>query len=152
MNRKYFLFFLYLITIVTVAIPLGEKNMIDIIDMTLMQECSDDLNYDTEKEIIQLYASIEKDKNGNLLFDDSEEWQIVIKGRKGNTCVYQRRIQMGNVYFCICRVFFYKKIIVIEDTIDNLVIREIHYSFFLRKYITKTVSEDKKSYPHYIFK
>ena len=35
--------------------------------------------------------------------------RIVIKGRKGNTCVYQRRIQMGNVYVCICLISQRKK-------------------------------------------
>ena len=62
-NKASFLFSLLLLTVVTAGCAQVEQSTTN---MSLMQECSDDLNNDSEKEIIQLYASIEKTRKGNF--------------------------------------------------------------------------------------
>lgn len=58
-----------------------------------------DINSDGIEENIRLYTSAATDKNGNIIWDDGQEWVLEVTDGIETFTLFDESVRLGNVYF-----------------------------------------------------
>lgn len=87
--------------------------------MTLYK--SDQLEFDERGQgrIVELYVNAEEDEDGNLLFDDGQNWLLVVKDGEETYPLYNDYLQLGEIDFHIAPIKGEPSIIMIKTAHEN---------------------------------
>ncbi len=67
-------------------------------DFSLYKESSYDVDKDSVLETIKLYVNAEKDKSGEIMFDDGQEWVLIVQDGEKYYPVFEKTyVQLGTV-------------------------------------------------------
>lgn len=73
-----------------------QKNM-----LTKLQEFVFDLDGDGKEETIELHTAAGRDEDGNMAWDDGQNWLLVVVNGNGYYPLLQEYVQLGTVYFTV---------------------------------------------------
>ncbi|MFY9174518.1 MAG: hypothetical protein WAO24_04135 [Peptococcia bacterium] len=66
---------------------------------TELAHSSLDLDLDGQEDVIALYTAAERDNNGELMWDDGQNWLLLIKSGENYYPLLNEYVQLGSVYF-----------------------------------------------------
>lgn len=67
----------------------------DINGYELLSSFSYDIDNDSTDELIAMYALIERDSSGELMFDDGHQWMVVVRSERGDYVLFHGYVQLG---------------------------------------------------------
>ncbi|HOA79721.1 MAG TPA: hypothetical protein PKK61_01470 [Defluviitaleaceae bacterium] len=112
-------------------------------DGTKLREYSIDLDSDGEEEKIQLYTSTARDESGELLWDDNQNWLLLIEDGNEYYPLFESPVQLGMVYF---NVFYdsneLAKVSLILSAGASMKITNYYYDEELGGYIVDNIYEE----------
>ncbi|AOT72554.1 hypothetical protein [Geosporobacter ferrireducens] len=136
--------------------PLNEKTKDTIIQATekdprqnsmatKLSEFAVDLDLDGEEEKIELHTAAERNKNGEMVWDDGQKWLLVVQDGDLYYSLLDEYVQLGQVYF---NVSYYDNeplptITVITDTGANFKLVNYVYDKAQKGYSAELVYDSK---------
>lgn len=96
---------------------------------TKIKEFNVDLDRDSKEDNIGLYTTAERDKQGNLMWDDGQKWLLLVQSGDKFYSLLSEYVQLGSVYFTVSKYSedTVMKVTVIVPTGTNL--KMLSYSF-----------------------
>lgn len=76
-------------------------NTLETAGMTLITEFSSDLDMDNSEEKIELYTAAERDENGEIGWDDGQNWILAVRDGDKAYPLLSQYVQLGLVYFTV---------------------------------------------------
>lgn len=80
-----------------VVVTAGDK--IDTTDLTLLDSYSTNIFGDQEDETISMYTDATKDSQGNIMWDDGQNWKLVVHGKDNDFVLFDDYLQLGSIDF-----------------------------------------------------
>lgn len=71
----------------------------DILDWTEVSRYTGDVDGDGANENVVLVTEAKKDKNGELLWNDGQNWALYVDGSEKDYVLFKNYVNIGNVYF-----------------------------------------------------
>ena len=96
---------------------------------TKIEEFNVDLDRDNKEDTLGLYTTAERDKQGNLMWDDGQKWLLLVQSEDEFYPLLFEYVQLGSVYFTVSKdsVETITKVTVIVSTGTNL--KMVSYSY-----------------------
>ncbi|MGE5678904.1 MAG: hypothetical protein ACM3ZR_12690 [Pseudomonadota bacterium] len=76
-------------------------NTLETEGMTLLTEFSADLDMDNSEEKIELYTAAGRDENGEMVWDDGQNWILAVRDGEKAYPLLSQYVQLGSVYFTV---------------------------------------------------
>lgn len=76
-------------------------NTLETEGMTLITEFSADLDMDASEEKIELYTAAGRDENGEMVWDDGQNWILAVRDGDKAYPLISQYVQLGSVYFTV---------------------------------------------------
>lgn len=83
------------------AVPVGATNALPAGARTLLDSASVDLDLDGETERLELYAAVERDARGRLMWDDGQQWALLVRDGEMIYPLVDERVQLGHLRFWV---------------------------------------------------
>ncbi|MHB1393937.1 MAG: hypothetical protein ACYCYE_12860 [Clostridia bacterium] len=77
------------------------SDLVNTAGMTKLREFSGDLDLDNIEEKIELYTAAERNEKGELLWDDGQNWVLVVRDGDKSYPLFSQYVQLGVVYFTV---------------------------------------------------
>lgn len=132
-----------------VGVPNGESTLITATTTNPTSErswtklSSFDFDYDLDgtEETLTLYTTAERDDKGNLMWDDGQEWLLLLKDGTSYYSLFKQYVQLGSVFFTVTQGTqdSVPRIDVIETTAASFRITDIAYDAAKNAYASKQV-------------
>lgn len=74
---------------------------LDTNNLTLLDSYSIDIYGDEEDEKISMYTTAEKDPEGNIMWDDGQNWTIAIEGKERDFIIFDDYLQLASLEFFV---------------------------------------------------
>ena len=68
-------------------------------NLTLLDSYIVDIDQDGSDETIALYTSAEKDSKGEIMWDDGQNWLLIVQGKDKDYILFNDYLQLGNIKF-----------------------------------------------------
>jgi len=96
---------------------------------TKIDEFNVDLDGDSKEDMLGLYTAAERDERGNLMWDDGQNWLLLVQMEDKFIPLLSEYVQLGSVYFTVAKDSQDKitKITIIVPTGANL--KLVNYSY-----------------------
>lgn len=96
---------------------------------TKIEEINVDLDRDSKEDTLGLYTTAERDKEGNLVWDDGQKWLLLVQSGDKFYPLLSEYVQLGSVYFTVSKYSedTTTKVTVIVPTGANL--KMVSYSY-----------------------
>lgn len=112
------------------------SNSLDTEKMTKLREFSTDLDLDNIEEKIELYTAAERNEKGEMMWDDGQNWVLVVHAGDKSYPLFSQYVQLGMVHFTVSNSG--------EDQIPNItVLVPTGTSFSMMSYV---FDEEKNGY------
>lgn len=85
----------------TKLIEAAAGDSIDTDGMTKLREFSFDLDLDNVEEKIELYTAAERNEKGEMMWDDGQNWILVVNDGEKAYPLLSQYVQLGSVYFTV---------------------------------------------------
>jgi hypothetical protein len=82
-------------------IEAAASGSIDTKGMTKLDEFSHDLDLDNAEEKIELYTDAKRNQNGEMEWDDGQNWLLAVWDGKEAYPLLKQYVQLGSVYFTV---------------------------------------------------
>lgn len=69
--------------------------------LTLLEQYSIDIDRDNDKEEVKLYTAATKDSNGEIMWDDGQNWLLLVKDSDGEFILFDGYVQLGELQIWI---------------------------------------------------
>ena len=76
-------------------------NTLETEGMTLITEFSADFDMDNSEENVELYTAAQRDENGELGWDDGQDWILAVRDGDKAYPLLTQYVQLGSVYFTV---------------------------------------------------
>ncbi|TCO68252.1 hypothetical protein [Marinisporobacter balticus] len=73
------------------------KDLIDTKNLTLLEKYRIDVDGDNEDEEVQLYTAAERDADGEIMWDDGQNWLMLVKDSDRAFVLFDGYIQLGEL-------------------------------------------------------
>lgn len=83
------------------VVPVGATQALPAGARTLLDSASADVDLDGEPERIELYAAVERDARGRLMWDDGQQWVLVVRDGAMIYPLVDERVQLGHLRFWV---------------------------------------------------
>lgn len=67
--------------------------------LSLLDSYEFDVDGNGDEEIISLYTTAEKDENGEVIWDDGQNWKLLVEGADKDYILFDDYVQLGNIKF-----------------------------------------------------
>lgn len=74
---------------------------VDVADLSLLDSYIMDFNEDGTDETISLYTAAERDANGDMAWDDGQNWTLVVGGTDHDYLLFNDYVQLGTIKFYV---------------------------------------------------
>ena len=106
-------------------IPSTDK--IDVSNLTLLDEYLFDFDEDGEEERIAMYTAAEKDENGEIVWDDGQNWLFLVQDTDKDYVLFDDYVQLGNIDFYVYTLEDDFYIDTVQVGTANLTLKSYHY-------------------------
>lgn len=80
---------------------ISQSEKFDTEHLTLLDSYIIDIDEDGEEENITMYTRAEKDKNGNIMWDDGQDWMVLVEGKDKDYILFNDYVQLGTIQLFI---------------------------------------------------
>jgi hypothetical protein len=80
-----------------------DSDSLDTANMTMLREFSTDLDLDNIEEKIELYTAAERGENGEIVWDDGQNWLLLVRDEDKAYSILSQYVQLGSVYFAVSK-------------------------------------------------
>lgn len=110
---------------------------------TKLSEFAYDFDLDNEEEKIELYTVAGRDEKGNMLWDDGQNWLLVVADKDKYYPLFSRYVQLGQLYFSFSTIGEDRTPVVTAFITDHCGMQTIDYVYNREKeyFQEKTVYE-----------
>lgn len=70
-------------------------------DLTLLDSFNVDVTGNGIEEIISMYTDAEKGPDGEIMWDDGQDWVILVEGEDGDYVLFNEYVQIGSIDFFV---------------------------------------------------
>lgn len=78
-----------------------QVDKVDVSHLTLLDEYIFDFNGDKTDEKISMYTAAERNSNGEIMWDDGQEWLLVVQGTDKDYVLFDDYVQLGSINFFV---------------------------------------------------
>ncbi|GAA0330066.1 hypothetical protein GCM10008967_20710 [Bacillus carboniphilus] len=76
-----------------------EAKAIELYPRSLFDQTEFDIDQDGEEEIIEMYVNADKDEEGTYMWDDGQDWLLVVKDGDKTYPLFEGWVQLGSLQF-----------------------------------------------------
>lgn len=110
----------------TTIISKSEK--FDTDNLTLIDGLIVDINNNGEDETISMYTRAEKDSNGEIMWDDGQDWIILVEGKDNDYILFNEYVQLGTIQLFVYTIEDDFYITTVHSGTANLKITEYKFN------------------------
>lgn len=81
-----------------------KSDLVNAMGMTKLEEFSIDLDMDSTEENIELYTAAKRNAKGEMMWDDGQNWLLVVRDGDKSYPLLSGYVQLGQVYFTVSRI------------------------------------------------
>lgn len=96
-------------------------------DLTLLESFEFDINNDGSEEKIAMYANVEQGPDGEIYWDDGQDWLFLVEGQEEDYVLFNDYIQIGNLSFHVFTIDDDFYITTIQSTTANLQVNQYKF-------------------------
>lgn len=111
----------------TITEEIQASSSLDTSGFTLLDSYSIDIYGDEEDEKISMYTDAEKDPEGNIMWDDGQNWTIVVQGKEGSFVLFDDYLQLASLEYFVYTVEDDFYIATVNSGTANLTMTEYLY-------------------------
>ncbi len=74
---------------------------LDTSDLTLLDSVKVDIDNDNKEEIIELYTTAQRDKDGEMMWDDGQKWFLLVHDEDKEYILFDEYVQIGTLEFWV---------------------------------------------------
>jgi len=115
----------------------------NVLDWTEVSRYTGDVDGDGANENVVLVTEAKKDKNGEFLWNDGQDWAVFVEDTNGVYILLDKFVQAGSVYFDVSDYYMndgaQPKILITETTGAGLVLKTYTYSETENGYVEETI-------------
>ncbi|MDR7855366.1 hypothetical protein [Tissierella sp.] len=74
-------------------------NKVDVAKLSLLDSYIFDIDGDGTEETISLYTAAEKDSKGEIMWDDGQNWKLLVEGVDKDYVLFDDYVQLGTIKF-----------------------------------------------------
>jgi len=101
---------------------------IDIKDLTLLDSHSLNIYGDEKEEKVEMYVDAKKDDKGNVMWDDGQDWKLIIEGNEYSFVLFEGHLQLASMDFFIYTIDDDFYISTLNSGTANLTLTEYKYN------------------------
>lgn len=83
-----------------------------------------DINQDEKEESIALYTAAETDQDGEIIWDDGQNWSLIVHGQDEDHVLFDQYVQIGSIQFYVFTVDDMFHIVTTQNTTAGLKVVE----------------------------
>ena len=127
------------------SIVIEATNKVNTDGLSLLDSYEFDIDGNGNDEIISLYTTAEKDANGEIIWDDGQNWKLLVEGIDKDYILFDDYVQLGSIkfYAYTSQDSFY--ITTIQTGTANLKLTEYHFNKQDNNFISKVKFEAKNN-------
>ncbi len=114
----------------------GEK--FDTSHLTLLDAFIIDIDNNGEDEKVAMYTRAEKDKSGEIMWDDGQDWIILVEGKDNDYVLFDNYVQLGTIQLFAYTVDDDFYIVTIQSGTANLTVKEYKFNKEIQAFEAKT--------------
>lgn len=119
-----------------VVIEPVEKLNVD--NLTVLDEYDFDFDKDGNEEKIAMYTVAQRDSNGNIAWDDGQDWKFIVHGTDKDYVLVDEYVQLGSINFNIYTIEDEFYIATYSARTASLVLNIYHYDRELDSFVMIT--------------
>lgn len=100
---------------------------IDVTGLSLLDSYIIDFDNNGTDETISLYTAAEKDSNGEIMWDDGQNWQLLVEGTDTDYVLFDDYVQLGSIKFYVYTSDDDFYITTIQTSTASLKLTEYHF-------------------------
>lgn len=81
------------------SIVIEATNKVNTDGLSLLDSYEFDIDGNDNDEIISLYTTAEKDANGEIIWDDGQNWKLLVEGIDKDYILFDDYVQLGSIKF-----------------------------------------------------
>lgn len=81
------------------SIVIEATNKVNTDGLSLLDSYEFDIDGNGNDEIISLYTTAEKDANGEIIWDDGQNWKLLVEGIDKDYILFDDYVQLGSIKF-----------------------------------------------------
>ncbi len=97
-------------------------------DLTLLNSYSIDIYGDEKEETISMYTDAEKDPEGNIMWDDGQNWTIIVDGNDEAFVLFDDYLQLASLEFFVYTIDDEFYVSTVNSGTANLTMTEYKYN------------------------
>ena len=101
---------------------------VDTEGLTLLDTYSMDIYGDEEEEKIEMYVDAEKDDEGNIMWDDGQNWKMIVQGNDYSFILFEDYLQLSSMDFFVYTIDEDFYISTVDSGTANLTMKEYKYN------------------------
>jgi hypothetical protein len=102
-------------------------NKVNTDGLSLLDSYEFDIDGNGNNEIISLYTTAEKDANGEIIWDDGQNWKLLVEGGDKDYILFDDYVQLGSIKFYAYTSHDSFYITTIQTGTANLKLTEYHF-------------------------
>lgn len=103
------------------------QEKVKIEDYSLLDIYDIDINADGQDESIALYTAAETDQNGEIIWDDGQNWSLIVHGQDEDYVLFDQYVQIGSIQFYVFTADDIFHIVTMQNTTAGL--KMVEYTF-----------------------
>ena len=124
---------------------------LDLSGLTLLDSFDIDIYGDEEFETVAMYTDAEKDPEGNIMWDDGQNWKIVVEGQDKSFVLFDQYLQLSSLEYFVYQVEDDFHISIINSGTANLTLTDYRY-IQDKEVFEKVVKSDTEGNVNMIYK
>lgn len=107
---------------------ISSSQVIDIDGLTLLNSYSIDIYGDEGEEKVEMYVDAEKDAEGNIMWDDGQNWKLIVEGNNYSFVLFEDYLQLSSMDFFVYTIDEDLYISTVTSGTANLTMTEYKYN------------------------
>ena len=106
---------------------ISSSQAIDMEGLTLLNSYSIDIYGDEGEEKVEMYVDAEKDAEGNIMWDDGQNWKLIVEGDNYSFVLFEDYLQLSSMDFFVYKINEDLYISTVTSGTANLTMTEYKY-------------------------
>ncbi len=107
---------------------ISKSEKFDTKNLTLLDAFIIDIDNDGEDEKIAMYTRAEKEKNGDIIWDDGQDWIVLVEGKDKDYVLFNDYVQLGNIDLFVYTIEDDFYIAILQSSTANLTLKEYKFN------------------------
>lgn len=107
---------------------ISKSEKFDVSNLTLLDAYIIDIDGDGEDERVAMYTRAEKDAYGEMMWDDGQDWLVIVEGKDNDYVLFNDYVQIGSMQFFVYTIEDNFYVSTITSSTANLKMKEYKFN------------------------